>query len=420
MLARQINLSQDRSSVPEKAYRKHIMADVESRAKTPGTLLNEGVTELGLNVLPFASQWHREVSTSTTELDDQYAPLVKLLAAAQEDLNRLHDIVRPAGYDVVVCDNDGLVVYRHDLQGVDGQAEKVNASPTCVSAARIFDPEGEPIATLGVSSIDPDPSERSQLVIAAIVKASARAIEERAFRARYRSEWIVAGVRRATVRSAMVFAVDRNQCIVGADRDARAMFLRAGKKVGDGLSFWTLFERNSSLFPPMQTGDVLCSIRSLATSETWWALVTSPEPPRTRHNSREPASIHMRPRLDAVCPSREPARQARGGLAPRALRRVCEYIDEHFATNVDFDALATTAGMSRCHFARAFKQSVGTTPHAYLTRQRLAKAVEFLAGSDLCLAEIALACGFADQSHFTRVFSRTLRTTPGAWRRAQG
>jgi AraC-like DNA-binding protein len=420
MHAHQINLSRDRSSVTEKAYLKHIMADVESRAKVPGTVLDEGATRLGLNVLPFASRWHREVSKSITELDDHHAPLVNLLAAAQEDLNRLHDIVHPAGYDVVVCDNDGLVVYRHDLQGIDGQAEKLNTSPNCVSAARIFDPKGEPIATLGVSSIDPEPSERSQLVIGAIVQASARAIEERAFRARYRSEWIVAGVRRANVRSSFVFAVDRNQCIVGADRDARAMLLRAGHNAGEVLSLWSLFERNSSLFPPMHTGDVLCPMRSLATAETWWALVTSPEPVRTVYNSREPASVHMRPRLDAVCPSQEPARKARGGLAPRALRRVCEYIDENFATNVDFDALATTAGMSRCHFARAFKQSVGTTPHDYLTRQRLDKAMEFLADSDLCLAEIALACGFADQSHFTRVFSRTLGTTPGAWRRAQG
>ena len=410
MFARQINLSQSRPSVPEKVYVEDILAVIDTRASAPGTVFDEGVS-------PSAFRWQQKVPNFTTKLDDPHVQLVNLLASAQEDLNRLHDIVRPAGYDVVVWDIDGLVVYRHDPQ--EGSVEKASASPTCVSAARIFDHEGNAIASLGVSSIDSDLCERSQLVIGAVVQASARAIEERAFRARYRSEWIVTGVRRAGVRSGIVFAVDSNQRVVGADRDARAMLLRAGYDVGENTSLWSLFERDLSLFQPMHAGDVLGSLRSVGTDETWWALVTSPEPARGRCNNPEPASAHTRPRLDAVYPSTDPARprRERGGLTPRALRRVCEYVDKHFATNIDFEALAN--GLSRTHFARAFEQSVGTTPHDYLTRQRVSKAQEFLVGSDLCLAEIAVACGFGDQSHFTRVFSRVVGTTPGAWRRAQ-
>ena len=302
MFARQINLSQSRPSVPEKVYVEDILAVIDSRASAPGTVFDEGVS-------PSAFRWQQKVPNFTTKLDDPHVQLVNLLASAQEDLNRLHDIVRPAGYDVVVWDIDGLVVYRHDPQ--EGSVEKASASPTCVSAARIFDHEGNAIASLGVSSIDSDLCERSQLVIGAVVQASARAIEERAFRARYRSEWIVTGVRRAGVRSGIVFAVDSNQRVVGADRDARAMLLRAGYDVGENTSLWSLFERDLSLFQPMHAGDVLGSLRSVGTDETWWALVTSPEPARGRCNNPEPASAH---RARASMPSiRLRIRHDRGG-----------------------------------------------------------------------------------------------------------
>jgi hypothetical protein len=49
--------------------------------------------------------------------------------------------------------------------------------------------------------------------------------------------------------------------------------------------------------------------------------------------------------------------------------------------------------------------------------RRIEKAKQLLTDTTLSLAEIAMACGFADQSHFTRVFSRTTHASPGAWRR---
>jgi transcriptional regulator GlxA family with amidase domain len=85
--------------------------------------------------------------------------------------------------------------------------------------------------------------------------------------------------------------------------------------------------------------------------------------------------------------------------------------------NIGVGNLAQTAGLSKWHFARAFKQSVGATPRDYLTRQRLDKALQLLAETNLGLAEIAAESGFADQSHFTKVFSQAHRTPPGAWRR---
>ena len=79
--------------------------------------------------------------------------------------------------------------------------------------------------------------------------------------------------------------------------------------------------------------------------------------------------------------------------------------------------LAQACQLSPGHFARAFKQATGKPPHQWLTDQRLEKAKKLLVDTELALAEIAISCGFADQSHFTRVFSRSVRSSPGAWRR---
>ena len=81
--------------------------------------------------------------------------------------------------------------------------------------------------------------------------------------------------------------------------------------------------------------------------------------------------------------------------------------------------VAAECRLSRGHFTRAFKHSTGQTPHAWLTAYRISQSKSLLDRSDLCLAEIALMCGFSDQSHFTRVFHRIVGVSPGRWRRAQ-
>jgi len=75
--------------------------------------------------------------------------------------------------------------------------------------------------------------------------------------------------------------------------------------------------------------------------------------------------------------------------------------------------------LSRFHFARAFKQSEGLTPHGLVLERRLAKARELLIRTSLSLSEIASAVGFADQSHFTRRFREVVGASPGQFRRAQ-
>jgi AraC family transcriptional regulator len=105
-----------------------------------------------------------------------------------------------------------------------------------------------------------------------------------------------------------------------------------------------------------------------------------------------------------------------GGLPPTHLKLVLDHIDAHIGEEIGLDELAALTGKSACHFLRCFKQSTGISPHRYVTQRRIDHACELLRGG-LSLVEIALACGFADQSHFGRVFRRERDLTPMAYRR---
>ena len=113
-----------------------------------------------------------------------------------------------------------------------------------------------------------------------------------------------------------------------------------------------------------------------------------------------------------------PARTGpRGGLAPGALRRVREHILQRLSERIEIGELATLVGLSVCHFARAFKQSLGQPPHQFILRCRCTAAAELIQTTDRPLADISLAVGFSDQSHFTRTFSAITGESPGAFRR---
>jgi AraC family transcriptional regulator len=106
-----------------------------------------------------------------------------------------------------------------------------------------------------------------------------------------------------------------------------------------------------------------------------------------------------------------------GGLSPAHLKLVLDHIDAHIAEEIGLDELAALTGKSPCHFLRCFKQSTGISPHRYVTQRRIDHACKLLVAAELSLVEIALACGFADQSHFGRVFRRERDQTPMAYRR---
>jgi AraC-like DNA-binding protein len=110
-----------------------------------------------------------------------------------------------------------------------------------------------------------------------------------------------------------------------------------------------------------------------------------------------------------------PPRRA-GGLAPWQERRAKELLDAHIGEPITLDVLARACDLSNRHFTRAFRQSTGMAPHQWLQCLRIEKAKRLLEKSSASLSVIALDCGFADQSHFTRTFSRIVGGTPGTWR----
>lgn len=110
----------------------------------------------------------------------------------------------------------------------------------------------------------------------------------------------------------------------------------------------------------------------------------------------------------------------RGGLAPWQERRATEMLLASFDRQLPLADLAAACKLSLSHFVRAFRQSTGLPPHRWLMQRRVEMSKELLADSQHSLADVALTSGFADQSHFTRMFSRVAGMTPGAWRRFSG
>jgi AraC-like DNA-binding protein len=111
------------------------------------------------------------------------------------------------------------------------------------------------------------------------------------------------------------------------------------------------------------------------------------------------------------------AGMSRGGLAPWQERRAKELMSAHLNEEISLSRLATECGLSVRHFARAFRLSTGMPPHRWLLQRRVDQARELLRTRALSLADVAAFCGFADQSHFTRVFTAMVGVSPGAWRR---
>ena len=112
---------------------------------------------------------------------------------------------------------------------------------------------------------------------------------------------------------------------------------------------------------------------------------------------------------------------SRSGLAPWQVKRACDRLESDLAGKIALQEIAAELGLSVSHFSRSFRISTGLPPHQWLLRQRVKAAKHLMTVRDLPLSEVAMSAGFANQSHFTRVFSSLVGVSPGAWRReAQG
>lgn len=105
------------------------------------------------------------------------------------------------------------------------------------------------------------------------------------------------------------------------------------------------------------------------------------------------------------------------GLSARQLALGKELLSDGLDGQVLIGDIATACGVSRSHFIRGFKDVTGVTPYQWRLHQRIERARDLLVGTRLPLADVAISCGFSDQSHMTRTFTRLTGAAPGAWRR---
>lgn len=107
---------------------------------------------------------------------------------------------------------------------------------------------------------------------------------------------------------------------------------------------------------------------------------------------------------------------AKLGKEPQAVQQVRDYLDEHFSENISMQQLASATHLSPFYLTRLFHKVVGLPPHAYQVQRRINHAKKLISRG-VKLSDVAVDCGFTDQSHLSHNFKRSLGTTPGAYQR---
>ncbi len=113
----------------------------------------------------------------------------------------------------------------------------------------------------------------------------------------------------------------------------------------------------------------------------------------------------------------EVATPIRGGLAVPVKRRLVDYIEANLDQVIHLRDLGQIANLSEFHLQRSFKQTCGVSPNLYIAHRRVERAKGLIRAGEP-LAQVADACGFSSQSHFTRSFKAGTGATPAAYRKA--
>jgi AraC-like DNA-binding protein len=328
----------------------------------------------------------------------------QLEAIAHEDLCRVNEILRSQQCTAVI-------------RGVDSEKPRTITGALTHSVS-ILDAEGHALASLDLIRGDEARLESSERLLRALADSAARAITERWFRLVHRRHWVVAAMRRNAPGTTIMFAADRDQRLLGADRQARQWLEEKGRRLSHHPTISTLFRPNPTLLRRRSNCDVSTTLFASGDGEPWIALLTPPDTGAIESNRDARVLLHIRPRLDSLAhpSSMPPGGRAKRGLSQAALQRIEEYIERHLDSALDINQLAAIVRMSCSHFTRSFHKSVGITPHRYVIQNRVMRARELLATTTLPLTEIALTTGFSDQSHFSRRFHEIVGIPPGAFR----
>jgi len=99
------------------------------------------------------------------------------------------------------------------------------------------------------------------------------------------------------------------------------------------------------------------------------------------------------------------------------LQQALNYIHNNFSTEITLDRVAGTAGLSKYHFSRCFKEMTGLTYQSYLNRVRIEQAKKLLNDDALSITDTGYAVGYSDLTHFERIFKKLTGTTPSQYRR---
>ncbi len=101
----------------------------------------------------------------------------------------------------------------------------------------------------------------------------------------------------------------------------------------------------------------------------------------------------------------------------RRMLRARDEMDRSYAEPLDVPALARIAHVSEAHFIRTFRATFGETPHRYLQRRRVERAMFLLRSTDRTVTDVCMAVGFASLGTFSRVFADVVGEPPSAYRR---
>src|SRR6185369_16223823 len=91
-------------------------------------------------------------------------------------------------------------------------------------------------------------------------------------------------------------------------------------------------------------------------------------------------------------------------------------VDAHLGEKIGLPEMASSAGLTRMHFAAQFRRATGMGPHEYLLRRRIDRAKQLLRDSHFSVLDIAISCGFESQPHFTTVFRKQVGEPPARWK----